>query len=321
MHQVKSPLVTVIVPVYQVEPYLSACIDSILAQTYSNLEIILVDDGSPDGCPAICDAYTAENGRIHVIHKRNGGISDARNAGLDAATGKWIVVVDSEDLIAPRMIETLVNACPDEETTASVSFSRFSDGETPRVAEPAETVRCFDIQAFTRCRSGMFAWGILYSRSLIEKLHLRFDTGLRNLEDVAWNMCYLGYVSKLQFISGSLYHYRKNPTSITSRCCDKLWQVKSWFQARSSIFTWYARRDLSRIAAEVLPYANRYCVNNIFAECTVGEMKYSDYAAQKIAPAETGVRIPELVLEKWFPRFYFNMYMWLMRLRNRIRSR
>ena len=320
MHQVKSPLVTVIVPVYQVEPYLCACIDSILAQTYSNLEIILVDDGSPDGCPAICDAYTAENGRIHVIHKRNGGLSDARNAGLDAATGKWIVFVDSDDLIAPRMIEALVNACPDEETTASVSFSRFSDGETPRAAEPAETVRCFDIQAFTRCRSGMFAWGILYSRSLIEKLHLRFDTGLRNLEDVAWNIIYLSHVRNMLFLPGVMYHYRRNPTSITSQCADKHWLIRSWFEARNSVFSWFAAHSSGEIAAAVLPYTNRYCSNNILAECAVGKLTYSDYAAQRIIPPDVGVRIPEQALEKLFPRIYFHAYMTLMQLRNRLQQ-
>ena len=316
-----SGLVSVVIPVYKAEPYLRDCVDSVLAQTYPNLEIILVDDGSPDGCYAICDEYAAADHRVRVIHKENSGVSDTRNRGLEVAKGEWITFVDSDDMLAPSMIETLVEACSDCETVAAVVFSRFKNGEMPVSTDASELISCADIPAFTRCRGGLFVWGVLYSHSCIEKLRLRFDISLGNLEDVTWNMCYLGHASKLQYISGSLYHYRQNPTSITSRCCDKLWQVKSWFQARSSIFTWYAQRDLSRIAAEVLPYANRYCVNNIFAECTVGEMKDSDYAAQKIAPAETGVRIPELVLEKWFPRFYFNMYMWLMRLRNRIRSR
>ena len=87
-------LVSVIVPIYKVEKYLQKCIDSIRNQTYSKLEIILIDDGSPDNCPKICDEYAALDSRIKVIHKANGGLSDARNAGIDAATGKWIMFVD-----------------------------------------------------------------------------------------------------------------------------------------------------------------------------------------------------------------------------------
>ena len=90
-------LISVIVPVYKVEPYLRRCVDSILAQTYQDLEVILVDDGSPDNCPEICDEYAAQDERIKVIHKANGGLSSARNAGLDAASGDWVSFIDSDD--------------------------------------------------------------------------------------------------------------------------------------------------------------------------------------------------------------------------------
>ena len=92
-------LVSVIIPVYNVEHYLCQCIDSVLAQTYTNLEIILVDDGSPDGCPQICDEYAAKDKRIVVIHKGNGGLSDARNAGLNICKGEYIYFIDSDDII------------------------------------------------------------------------------------------------------------------------------------------------------------------------------------------------------------------------------
>ena len=98
-----EPKISVIVPVYKVEPYLRKCLDSIVGQTYQNLEIILVDDGSPDGCGAICDEYAAQDKRVRVIHKANGGVSSARNAGLTAATGEWIGWVDSDDWIEPDM--------------------------------------------------------------------------------------------------------------------------------------------------------------------------------------------------------------------------
>ena len=101
---------TVIIPVYKVEEYLERCVDSVLSQTYGDFEVILVDDGSPDNCPAMCDAWAEKNSRIRVIHKENGGLSDARNVGMAAATGKYIAFVDSDDWIAPEMFERLVKA-------------------------------------------------------------------------------------------------------------------------------------------------------------------------------------------------------------------
>lgn len=105
-----EPLVSVIVPVYQVEKYLDKCVKSIVAQSYKNLEIILVDDGSPDNCPAMCDSWAQKDSRIKVIHKQNGGLSSARNAGLDVRTGEYIYFLDSDDYIADNCIETLFNA-------------------------------------------------------------------------------------------------------------------------------------------------------------------------------------------------------------------
>jgi len=103
----KRNVVSVIVPIFKVESYLRACVESITAQTYRELEIILVDDGSPDGCPALCEELAREDPRIKVIHKENGGLSDARNAGLDIATGDYIGFVDSDDAVEPDMFETL----------------------------------------------------------------------------------------------------------------------------------------------------------------------------------------------------------------------
>lgn len=319
MDRENSPLVSVIVPIYKVEPYLRDCIDSLLAQTYTNLEIILVDDGSPDGCPDICDEYASQDPRIQVIHKNNGGLSDARNCGMVTATGERIIFVDSDDLVAPGMIEALVKACPEPDAVAAVAPVRFANGDAQHATEPSEPICCTDIQKFVRHRSGMFACGILYRRSVIENLCLRFDVSLRNLEDVAWNMCYLAHTPKMYFLHGVMYHYRQNPTSITSRSADKHWQVGSWFRARSSIFSWFADRELTEKSMEVLRFANRYCFNNIIAECIVGKLTYSNYAAQRIVPTDTGVRLPEQVLENLFPRLYFYAYTGLMRLRNRLR--
>ena len=106
----EKPLLSSIVPVYDGERYLPKCMDSILAQTFTDFELILVDDGSPDNCPALCDAAAAKDARIRVLHQKNGGLSAARNAGLDVARGEWIGFVDSDDYIAPEMYETLYKA-------------------------------------------------------------------------------------------------------------------------------------------------------------------------------------------------------------------
>ena len=94
-----EPLISVIVPIYKVEEYLNRCVESLVNQTYKNLEIILVDDGSPDNCPEMCDRWAKQDKRIRVIHKKNGGLSDARNAGMRIATGEYIAFVDSDDLV------------------------------------------------------------------------------------------------------------------------------------------------------------------------------------------------------------------------------
>ena len=127
-----SNKVSIIVPVYGVEAYLPACVDSLLAQTYKNLEIILVDDESPDGCPAICDAYAARDSRVKVLHKKNGGAASARNTGLDAARGDYISLVDSDDWVSKNFIEFLLQLLWETHSDVYVcSFSNvFQNGRT-----------------------------------------------------------------------------------------------------------------------------------------------------------------------------------------------
>ena len=116
--------VSVIVPIYNAEKYLSDCIDSIIAQTHKNLEIILVDDGSPDNCPAICDEYAKKDDRIKVIHKQNGGVSSARNTGLDIMTGDYVVFIDSDDIVNVHYIEYLLDICIAND--ADISYCGYS---------------------------------------------------------------------------------------------------------------------------------------------------------------------------------------------------
>lgn len=127
----KTPLISVIVPIYKVEQYLDECVQSIRNQTYTNLEIILVDDGSPDNCPEMCDNYARQDSRIKVIHKKNGGLCSARNAAISIAKGDYIGFVDGDDYISDTMYEELLKAC--EEHGAGIAYSNFMSVDNNRV--------------------------------------------------------------------------------------------------------------------------------------------------------------------------------------------
>ena len=129
-----KPLISIIVPVYNVEAYLAKCVDSILAQTYTNLEIILVNDGSSDGCGRICDEYAKQDKRIKVIHKQNGGLSDARNVAIDVATGEFITFIDSDDYVTDDYIMTLYSLIEKYECKVSIAlYNTFVEGSKPKV--------------------------------------------------------------------------------------------------------------------------------------------------------------------------------------------
>lgn len=135
MEKAQKPLVSVIVPIYGVEAYLTSCVESLLAQTYPAVEIVLVDDGSPDGCPAIVDEYAARESRVCALHQKNGGLSAARNAGISASKGEWVAFVDPDDLVSPVFIETLMNAVFDTgaDMAAVPCGSSFLDGSAPSI--------------------------------------------------------------------------------------------------------------------------------------------------------------------------------------------
>lgn len=123
------PKISVIVPVYNVEQYLAACVQSVLAQTYRDFELILVDDGSPDRCGALCDGYALQDGRVRVVHKKNGGLSSARNAGLDVMQGQYVTFVDSDDVVHPQYLEILLSLLQKEDADISMCYYDFFSTE------------------------------------------------------------------------------------------------------------------------------------------------------------------------------------------------
>jgi glycosyltransferase involved in cell wall biosynthesis len=241
------PKISIIVPVYKVEPYLCKCIDSILAQTFTDFELILVDDGSPDRCGEICDEYAKKDNRIRVIHKKNGGLSSARNAGIDIAKGKYIGFVDSDDYIREDMLGALFGVA-EKYSSDMVICDLLKVSENQEVDESPsndeEVIKHFtNIQALRdlyEIKNGAFTTGIinsqwwifavnkLYRRQLFDSI--RFEKG-RIFEDefIAHRLLY--NCTNITVIKKKLYYYVQREDSIihspfTTKKLDKVYALK-----------------------------------------------------------------------------------------------
>lgn len=219
-----EPLISVIVPVYGVEAYLERCVESLLKQSYQNLEIILIDDGSPDACPRICDAYAGKEQRIRAIHQDNAGLSGARNTGIDAAKGEYFAFVDSDDYVAEDFIRSLYDLI--QKTGCAISQCRFSyvQGEAPEhfrgeVSEDCRIFRGKDLMAQLygpedEATCFVVAWNKLYRRDLFA--HIRYPLG-RIHEDEATTYRLFHEGESLAYTRRFLYgYYTDNSGSITS---------------------------------------------------------------------------------------------------------
>lgn len=228
-----EPLISVIVPIYNVEKYLDQCIESIVNQTYQNLEIILVDDGSPDNCPEKCEKWAQKDSRIKTIHKKNAGLGFARNSGLDIAQGRYVVFIDSDDFVDVRMIETLYQQIDDGDVIYCGLNRFYPDGTTEAVESLycGETFEQPDIVDKILLRMlvnipekddgkvfYMSVWHALYSNDLIQENHIRFPSEREFMcEDIAFHVEYLCFATKAKCIPDNLYYYRYNPNSLSTK--------------------------------------------------------------------------------------------------------
>jgi len=252
------PLISVIVPIYKVEKYLDKCVASIVAQTYTNLEILLVEDGSPDRCPAMCDAWAEKDERIHVIHKKNGGLSDARNAGIDAARGEWLTFIDGDDYIVPEYCETLLMAA--ETTGAQIAVGNLwyaypeDDGTMWLEVWPSSIRR--PMQTFTGVESidrffehgGIdlcVSWGKLYHRSIFcSPRRLRFPVGALHEDQFTTYKCYYE-AERVVVVDTPLYYYVQRPGSIMAQYGPE--NIRWTLVYIRDYLTWY-RRNAPEIA-------------------------------------------------------------------------
>lgn len=215
----EEELISIVVPIYNVEEYLPICIERIIEQSYKNLELILVDDGSPDQCPSICEKYKNIDSRIRVLHKKNGGLSDARNAGLKIAKGKWITFIDSDDYIGFDFIKELHRAALQNEADISIcdysSVYNNSGQEKIRSFEKKfNNIECLKNMYHPEIHGMEFvAWGKLYRMRLFSDFQIEYPVGKLH-EDmfITYKLIYLA--AKIVFSNYVGYFYRIRKDSI-----------------------------------------------------------------------------------------------------------
>ena len=220
-----GPLISIIVPVYNVDAYLKQCVDSILNQKYENFELLLVDDGSTDKSGEICDVYGKRDKRVRVFHKKNGGVSSARNVGLDKAKGEWIAFVDSDDIVTQDYLFDLYNSLKGNDIDLVIqNVSVFKDGTEPYrndISELSKEIHVYDKHEFKKMLVEQLlvlrCWPVskLYRQSLIKKNNLKFSSELDFAEDYYFLFDYLLHIEKgVACASISNYFYREREGSL-----------------------------------------------------------------------------------------------------------
>lgn len=233
--------ISVIVPIYKVEAYLRQCVDSILAQTYTDLDIVLVDDGSTDNCPAICDAYARKDERVQVVHKPNGGLMSARQAGLRVAKGEYIGFVDGDDWIEPDMYARFAAAITQYAPDMALCefYYAFEDHNEPstqhlRRAYYNKEQLAQEIYPTMLYRAPYYSFGInpccwskVFKKELLEQCLYPVTPKVKIGEDAAFTYPCLLAAESLAYVDGYLYHYRNNAQSMTNvydpTFCDTVW--------------------------------------------------------------------------------------------------
>lgn len=221
------PKISVIVPVYNTEQYLHRCIDSILAQTFTDFELLLIDDGSKDSSGRICDEYALKDSRIRVFHKKNGGVSSARNLGLDNAKGEWISFVDSDDWVENKYIEELFS---NGQFDFVACYYKAEDWDT-WVSQPFDNCSYYgnNIHKCLNLNIKRMVYNVckLFNNEIIKENHIRFDTVISYGEDTIFTFEYLAHVKSIKTISSALYHYEySTPNSLTKQ--ESQWQIYSY---------------------------------------------------------------------------------------------
>ena len=240
-------LITVIVPIFNVEEYLDRCVQSIVNQTYKNIEIILIDDGSPDLCPKKCDLWAEKDERIRVIHKENGGVSSARNAGMNVADGDWISFVDADDWIHPQFLEVMMTLA--EKSSANIVSANHLKTEEEQLSEKiiSEQVPCRQISGddvFDRWSGRFYVWGKIFAKSILNDI--RFDEAVSYGEDSLFNIVVMTKSeASIVYTDEKLYFYciREGSAVSTDRQWKRVQLCKTYLM--------YAQREKNRAVKKI----------------------------------------------------------------------
>ncbi len=254
-----QPTVSIIIPVYKTEQYLGECMDSVLKQDYPNLEIILVDDGSPDGCPELCDRYAKEHEQIQVIHQTNRGLGLSRNSGMEASEGEYLFFLDSDDCIdgAEAISRLVAQAEKKKADIITGGFRRF-DGKTVsavnthhlREGDYTETVD-FRFKGFFMYGHLAYNWGKLYRRSFLMENDLKCRA-YPFTQDKAHNMACCACRPVYAFIEESVYLYRVNEASVTFRYKENFMPV--WIAIASDFYHFLKEREIKNTYGDLMAF-------------------------------------------------------------------
>ena len=262
-----NPLISVIIPIYNVECYLKTCIDSIVNQTYSNLEIVLVDDGSPDRCFEICDEYAKKDNRVKVIHQENGGLAHARNVGIANSNGEYLTFVDSDDYVSDDYVESLYKGLIESDADISVaSLIVFKESESSCVThkrEPFVEVKkndYFKEYASIKAERSMpfiTAWNKLYKKELFDGI--KYPKG-KLYEDAFTTYKLIEKAKKIVYSTTKLYYYRLNPQSILGQSFkEKHIEMVEAFRGAFDYFQNKEKYELSSMFVPPLLMREIYC--------------------------------------------------------------
>lgn len=253
------PQISVIVPIYKAEEFIERCVNSILNQTYKDMELILVDDGSPDLCPAICDKYARNDSRVRVIHKENGGVSTARNAGLDIARGEYISFVDSDDYLEPYMYEKMLykalsyecdvvmcDCVKDYADRSEIYSHNIRDGFYNREQLEEEYYPHLLVMENVEYPATISNWSLLW-RSTLNTSEMRYEPGIRFSEDLLFGAMLMCKAKSFYYMKGEVYyHYVMNPISASHTYVPDKWNDYQKLHSRiRAMFEKYEGFDFS----------------------------------------------------------------------------
>lgn len=321
-------LISIIVPVYKVEKYLNKCVDSIINQTYKNLEIILVDDGSPDRCPQICDEYTKKDNRIKVIHKKNGGLSDARNIGIDNSTGEYIMFIDSDDYINDKMVELLYNNIKEKKSDVAICnfeyiFENCNSKKVPNITPTILNSNQFWNLYYSEQGYVVFcvvAWNKLYKKELFKTI--RYDVGKYHEDEFIIHKI-INQCNKISCINDKLYYYLQRENSIMFDSKLKFLKSLHSLEAFNLRTTYFINKGFNSLAQKSFSFACRHLLNVYDIKDSLNSTEQNEYNRLKEELVSLGKKISsknssfKFKLKKFLVLYNMDLYSKLRQLKRR----